>query len=442
LGTDLNYFIDDETREKAHKQWQATADHVAGMLCLTNPQSLLELLQNIQQFIIPWSTEVVADAKKAIKHKNINNKGKNKEMKYYVPKGCSFFQRNNDGRWVGRIRIRGKQVDVACRHDKRYVYDELMKAHRAKEKNPIQQEKGFRLFEWLDHWHKVFRLPKRGIELSESSIKSDIYYINKIKKIFKNERLEDLTADVIQQTLYSMTQGRTCEGVYGILKLALSKARDRTGGTSVMELVEKVRHERVKGRALNNGEIKKILEATRNETERDIIKFYLYTGCRVDEISATKVEFINLTEEERIITGLQHKNRPIPDMRLLPNEVLIYGSKTRLSIRAMPILPPLRPILERITANRDGNERLFKNHTTVMIRNFHELIKDATKITFTLKDYRHTAATSFKDAGIPSGVYFRWFGWSDDTMARKVYTHETEYEKKVSQEWAQKFNNS
>ena len=104
----------------------------------------------------------------------------------------------------------------------------------------------------------------------------------------------------------------------------------------------------------------------------------------------------------------------------------------------MPIVPPLRPILEKLIAERCGEEKLF-NHTVTMIRYFHKSIKQKTKIKFALKDYRHTAATNFKDAGIPSSVYFRWFGWSDETMARRVYTHETDYEKKLSQEWAEKF---
>ena len=91
-------------------------------------------------------------------------------------------------------------------------------------------------------------------------------------------RLKDLTADVVQQKLNSMTQGRTCEGVYTVLKLALEKAKDRTGGISIMSLVEKVKYQRVRGRALSKDEIAKLLSAAKNETERDIIKFYVYTG--------------------------------------------------------------------------------------------------------------------------------------------------------------------
>ena len=47
----------------------------------------------------------------------------------------------------------------------------------------------------------------------------------------------------------------------------------------------------------------------------------------------------------------------------------------------MPIMPPLKPILERAIANRDGAESLF-GYTTPMIRYFYNMIKDATKINF------------------------------------------------------------
>lgn len=122
-----------------------------------------------------------------------------------------------------------------------------------------------------------------------------------------------------------------------------------------MSLVEKVKHERVRGRALTKDEINKLLDAAENEIQRDVIKFYIYTSCRVDEISATKVKYINLTNEPRIITNFKTHGKPVPDMKLLPNEILIHGTKTKLSIRTTPIMPPLRPILEKLIKGRNGD---------------------------------------------------------------------------------------
>ena len=371
------------------------------------------------------------------------DKGGVEDMKFNIPKGCTLFKRKHDGRWVARMMVDGEQKFIACCKEKKETYDKLMKAYRATKKVKVKKEKEFTLFAWLNHWHNVYRKPKEGIELSKNTLISDIAFIKKIKKIFKDCKLKDLTADVVQQKLYAMPETRTCEGVYTVLKLALNKAKDRTGGISIMSLVEKVKHERKRVRDLKKDEIDKLLNAAANDMERNVINFYINTGCRVDEISATKVKYINLTNEIRIIDKLADiYGKPVPDMTLLPGEILIHGTKTKGSIRTMPIMPPLRPILEKLIANRDDEERLFP-YTTVMIRNFHKVIKDklvaeGNPISFTLKDYRHTAATNFKDAGIPSSVYFRWFGWADDTMAKRVYTHETDYEKKLSLEWAER----
>lgn len=218
--------------------------------------------------------------------------------------------------------VNGKQKFAGVSRVKTEAYEKLMKAHKANKKvKAPPKEKEFTLFTWLDHWHNVYRLPKKGKQLSINTIKNDLCIIKKIKTIFKDCKLKELTADIVQQKLYKMTQGRTCEAVYTTLKLALDKARDRTGGISVMSLVEKVRHKRKRGRDLKNDEITTLLDACINDDERDVIQFYINTGCRVDEIHAVKAGHVNLGNEVRIITGLRHRSEPIPDMRLLPNDL-------------------------------------------------------------------------------------------------------------------------
>lgn len=176
----------------------------------------------------------------------------------------TIFQRSSDGRWVARLMIKGKQKFIACSNHREDVYKKLKAAilEKNKVKKPKRSEP-FTLFSWLDHWHQIYRMPKKGKELSHNTIIMDLSIIRKIKKIFDDVRLKDLTADVVQQKLNSMTQGRTCEGVYTVLKLALEKAKDRTGGISIMGLVEKVRHQRTRGRALSKDEVAKLLDATK-----------------------------------------------------------------------------------------------------------------------------------------------------------------------------------
>jgi integrase len=139
----------------------------------------------------------------------------------------------------------------------------------------------------------------------------------------------------------------------------------------------------------------------------------LYTGCRADEITRIFVKHIDL---ER-------------------NEIFIDGTKNKGSRRKMPIIPPLYPILEKLIASKTEKQSLI-NYSVPQIRRFLSKIKEKTGIICTLKDFRHTCATNFKDAGIPTSVYFRWFGWCNENMALQVYTHETDYEMNLSQEWA------
>jgi len=347
---------------------------------------------------------------------------KEDKMPYTIPKTCYLYQRK-DKRWEAKVTMPDGIIrSVKCCRSKGTAFKELKRVYNenknvTKQKAKVKTE--FRLHEWLDQWHAVFRKPKEGDGLSKNTLISDISFMNKIKSLFpKNPKLKDLKPDVIQETLQSMTLTRTCEGVYTVLKMALNKAKPYTNNVSVMDLVEKVKHQRVRGRALSKDEVNKLLLATNDQTEKDIIMVYVYTGCRVDEINRIFVKHVDLAN----------------------NEIFIDGTKTKLSRRSMPIMPPLLPILERLIAGRDGSEKLFATHTVNTIRNFHKPIKEKSKVNFTLKDYRHTCATNFKDAGIPSSVYFRWFGWSDDTMARKVYTHQTNYEMQLSQEWASKFS--
>ena len=371
-------------------------------------------------------------------------KGKEESKLPYLKEGTLF--KRADGRWEAKLMIDGKQISIACCKRQKDAHQKLKEAIDEKTKTTKGKvDKASTLHSWLDHWHALYRMPKHeNNELSQNTIIMDLSMIRRIKREFKDIKLKDLKADYIQEKLAAMTQRRTAEGMYTVLKLALLKAKDRTGGRNIMENVEMIKHRRVGGRALTRDEIDTLISAADNETEKDIIRVYVNTGCRVDELTRIFVGHINLSNESRMIRDLKFHGKSVADMELRPNEIFIYGTKTRLSIRTMPITPKLKPILERLIADRDSDEQLFPKYHCHTIRNFHKeinarLVEKGTPIKYTLKDYRHTAATNFKDAGIPSNVYYSWFGWSDDTMAKRVYTHKTEYESQQSQEWASKF---
>jgi len=223
-------------------------------------------------------------------------------------------------------------------------------------------------------------------ELSENTILGDQTTLRKVKKVYKNIKLRDVIANYIQEGLSSMTQGRSCESVFFTLKMALSKAKSITGH-SIMELVEQIKHSLISGRTLDKEEIKAIIDCAQNQTELDIIDFYLYTGCRPDELILTRIKYINLTDKPRRLTNLTYMSKPVPDVLLRPDHIFLDGTKNPLSQRCMPIFPQLRQVLERLCESRDPEEFLF-DMSYEQIRWFQRRIKRDNRIDFTIKDFQ------------------------------------------------------
>jgi len=362
------------------------------------------------------------------------------ERKMYVKEGALF--KRNDGYWEARLRIDGVQTTIAKRKRQIDAYNALKEAIEEKNSQPQKlPQKSFTLFSWLDHWHKVFRIPKMmRNELAESTIIGDKTNIRKIKKTYNDVKLKDLSADYIQIGIDKVfeTEPRSAEAMYFTLKMALHKAKTIIGH-DVMEFVERIKHERVSGRALSVSEVDIIMQSCLNQLELDILHCYLYTGVRPDELTREKVLYINLTSEPRLLTGLTFMSKPVPDVLLRPNHIFIDGTKNPLSQRCMPIFPQLRPVLERLCEGRKPEDKLFNMHYE-QIRQFQRRIKLEKEIDFTLKDFRHTCATNCKESGIPIEVFHKWFGWSSLRMAKQVYTHETELDIEKGEEYSKTFS--
>ena len=355
----------------------------------------------------------------------------------YIKEG-TLFQRK-DKRWEAYLYIDGKQTSVACCKRQEDALKKLKAAieEKNKVKKANQRQQPFTLHSWLDHWFKVFREPKMNNGLAPATLKNDKTHIRKIKKVLKDIKLKDLTADYIQTGLNGMKELRSRESIHSTLTLALDKALDRLP-FNPMSMVEKAKSARNQGRALSKEEVEQILAATKNQDEFDVFNFYLYTGCRPDELTSTKVGFINFTNKIEVMKNLVLHGKQLRDMQVLPNEIFIDGTKNFSSKRAMPIMPQIQAMLERRAEGKLPGDKLFP-FAYWEIKNIKERIQVATGIHFTIKDFRHTCSTNFKDAGIPLEVYYRWLGWSSESMARKVYNHDTDVDYKLAQDWAGRF---
>jgi len=85
------------------------------------------------------------------------------KMAYYVPKNCRLFKRKTDSRWEARMKINGEQKFIACYKKKGDAYHKLKEALRDIKRQRINRAKDINLFAWLDHWHTIYRMPKKRI---------------------------------------------------------------------------------------------------------------------------------------------------------------------------------------------------------------------------------------------------------------------------------------
>ncbi len=145
--------------------------------------------------------------------------------------------------------------------------------------------------------------------------------------------------------------------------------------------------------------------------------FLLYTGCRRGEALALQWSDIDFTNNLIYIRRnlIYQNNRPVLKDHL----------KTKAGERAIPLLSPLRTILETqkkktlfIFANEDEtllSETQFNHRMNAY--------KKATGAIFTPHQLRHEYATILYEAGVDEGTAQRIMGHADIRTTQNIYTH-------------------
>lgn len=366
----------------------------------------------------------------------------------YLKEGTLF--KRKDGRWEAKLMVNGKQKSIACCRKKEDAYNKIKKAVELKRKNKLEiidkKQEWFTIHSWIDFFWKTYMFS--GEKLEQSTKKRYEGFIAHFKKAMQDKMLYKLDMMSVEMYFLSFTDGRDKEMRIVFFKRCFKKAHG-LGKTKVnlMENVNKPKYDKKTGRNLLQDEIDRITGVCETQEKLDLIGFYLNTGCRFSELLRVENEHINLSNEKKVITNLYWKKKKQPDITLRPNEIFIYGTKNPTSIRTMPIFNPLRPILQRRMAlvskylfpmSKASLRRIFEGVYTR--GKYIEGIMAKSNVNFTVKDFRHTCATKCKDLGFPVEVYHPWFGWADETMAKKVYAvHKTEADSIKAHEWASKF---
>lgn len=291
-----------------------------------------------------------------------------------------------------------------------------------------KQKVGYTLGQWLAEWYNVYKLPV----LAKSSLEN----IERVVRLhipawLKEMKLKELTAFDIDKALASVPSTRMRKYAHSVLHGCLFKAYclDYIAG-DIMQKVEHVRHRSKVGEALSVAEQRAFFERVGDHYMRDLFEFYLYTGVRRCEALALRWSDIDF-ENERL---------------------LIRGTKSAFAVRDLPLLPPVRALLERQKLSNVARKRaaaakkaakaagvaqpaaaveaaqtveaevgdapVFPFKPCMVDRVFHKFCP-----LHRLHDLRHTFVTRCAECNINPNVCQSLAGHGDIKMTLQTYTH-------------------
>ena len=257
------------------------------------------------------------------------------------------------------------------------------------------KESPYTLFDWLDEWYTVYKVPL----LKESGLIQLRVCIDKhIKQNFENKKLNEYSALEIQTSLNKIQSTRMKKYTYDTLGAAFRKAYNLDLlAENVMLKVEGVKHKRKTGRALTVSEQETFVKLVENNRYKNLYLFYLGTGCRKSEALSVKWS----------------------DVDYVSKRIHIKGSKTENADRYVPLFPEIENLLKNIEHKSDY---VFPITENTIKCNFKRL-KAQYGLTFRIHDLRHTFATRCLEAGISINTVQLWLGHSKASTTADIYTH-------------------
>ena len=343
------------------------------------------------------SSENVVEEKKEVAPKE-------KEQQTMKIKGITIFKNKNCKTWYTRYRKDGKQYYISGK-----TQNEVAEKLRDK-LNIIKKEKqvGITLIQWFEKWLKLYKMGKVK-QITINDYHNSIKHINEnlLNKNIKQIKLEDLL-----NLLNGIDKERAKQKVYELLSTLFDKAeKHKIIKDNIMKLIEKPKHIKEKGIALNFEEQKQFINLCNKSKYGNIYKIVLYQGLRIGELLAIHKEDINLNNKTININKAINEN----------NE--ISTTKNKQSIRIIPIFKPTLELLKNINTD---NQRIFKTPYKTLYKDFTKLIKNSSLPKITLHDLRHTFITNCQNENIPEHIIQAWVGHEiGSKVTKQVYTHTT-----------------
>ncbi len=382
-----------------------TQNEILGMLkhyALTmkpNHEIIVDANNNIIRFVNP----------KVERKEKIENvpTPKPKEQEQMKINGKTIFRNKNAKTWYTRYRQDGKQFYISGKTQQEV-------AEKLKEALNIEKRKkviGITLNQWYEKWLHLYKIGKVKQATIEDYEKNFIHISDKIW----NKNIKQITTAEILETLNAIKKERAKQKVYEFLKALFDKALiHKHIKENIMLLIEKPKHKKSKGVALNKEQQLEFLKLCETTRFGNLYKTILFQGLRLGE--ALGITFNNI----------DFKNKTLTIEKTINNKNQFDTTKTEQSHRTMPLFNPTYELLRNIKVNNE-NERIFNFKYSSPKSNISDIIEKSNLPKFSLHDLRHTFITNCQNENIPEHVIQSWVGHEiGSKVTKSVYTHLTQ----------------
>ena len=318
------------------------------------------------------------------------------EMKF---KGKTIHKNTKCNTWYTRYRQDGKQYYISGKTQKEVLTTLKQKLNYVKK----EKQKYTTLLDWYNQWFNLFKKDK----VKKTTEEIYLTTLRKIPKTTLESDITKITAIEIQSILNSISQSRTRQRTYELLKDMFSKAELHNITKNIMNIIEKPKHERQHGIALTSTDKQLFIEECYKQ-EQYIYLITLYQGLRLGEVMALTKD--DITNSEIIINKSINKQGNIDT------------TKNSTSNRIIPIFEPTKELLNLIQVK---NGRLFNYSKSYIEKTFRKIISKLNlNPKYTIHSLRHTFITNCQDSEIPEHIIQNWVGHTiGSKVTKSVYTH-------------------
>lgn len=300
------------------------------------------------------------------------------------------IRKRKDGRYEARPTINGKRLSIYA-ITQRECLSKLKET--LTEQKKIVYVKVLNFSELYDLWYltKVKSVTEGTLKNIRSIFKNYIF-----PKINADAKIKDIKLSQINDCILLVDKLRMREYCSQYLREIFYFAYiEKHLKTDISDRIIKYTKKRDEGTALTVAQRKSIVENSKY-IDTDIFVFYMFSGCRRNEL--LNIKGCDILKD----SGLLH----------------IPGTKTEGSNRYIPLFDILKNIIDN--KNCGINDLLYNISESTIKRRLLKL-KELCGFNFTIKDLRTTFGTMCAEMGVQSKVIAKWMGHTSEKTTHKYY---------------------